>query len=355
MKLQDISLMNRLFLLTGICTWLGLGVAIGSEEDRPMASADGRVIGPDDPQKGCIKCHDGEVRAWEETTHYGAYEALDDSDHAEEILENLGLDDYAVDSDRCQTCHVTMFAETEGDEPEGKWGISCESCHGPASGWVDVHQEYGKDDEGVKITPEMRAKETDEHRRERVEAAIAAGMIRPENIYTLASNCFECHTVPEPELVDMGGHTAGSASFELVAWSQGQVRHNFLHGGDNEAATPERLRLLYVVGKVVDLEFSLRALSKAKEEGDFAQSMTARVAAARESLSAIEGAVGETHAGAIAAIRTLGEGLGVGDSDALAAAADGVRASGMTLAANFGDAAGLERVSALLPEPSTYK
>jgi hypothetical protein len=352
MKLKDTS--NRLFLLVGFCAWLGLGVAIGSEEERSLAKADGRVVGPDDPQKGCIKCHDGEVRAWEKTTHFDAYDALDGSEHAEEILENLGLDDYAVESNRCQSCHVTMYAELEGDEPEGKWGISCESCHGPASSWVDVHQDYGKDDAGAKITPEERAKETAEHRRSRVEQSIAHGMIRPENIYNLASNCLECHTVPDPELVDLGGHTAGSEGFELVAWSQGQVRHNFLHGGENEAATPERLRVLYVVGKVVDLEFSLRALSKAKEDGDFAQSMTARVAAVRDSLAAIEGAVGETHAAAIGAIRKLGEGLGVGDSDALTAAADGVRASGMALAAKLGDGADLEGISALLPDPSTY-
>ena len=108
------------------------------------------------------------------------------------------------------------------------------------------------------------------------------------------------------------------------------------------------------MGKVVDLEFSLRALSKAKEDGDFAKSMTARVAAVREALAAIEGAVGETHAEAIGAIRKLGEGLGVGDSDALTAAADEVRTSGMALAANFGDGADLEGVSALLPDPSTY-
>lgn len=354
MKIHDSSLMNRSLVLIGLCAWLGLGVAIGSQEERGPASADGRVIGPDDPQKGCIKCHDGEVRAWEKTTHWDAYDALDGSDHAEEILENLELDDYAVESSRCQACHVTMYAEVEGDEPEGRWGISCESCHGPASEWVDVHANYGKDGAGKKITVEERAKESAEHRSSRLEAAIAAGMIRPENVYALASNCLECHTVPDPELVDVGGHTAGSEGFELVAWSQGQVRHNFLHGAKNEDATPARLQLLYVVGKVVDLEFSLRALSKATGEGDFAESMTARVAAVRGSLAAIEGAVGETHAEAIGAIRKIGEGLGVGDSDDLAAAADSVRASGMTLAANLGDGADLDGINALLPDPSAY-
>lgn len=179
-------------------------------------------------------------------------------------------------------------------------------------------------------------------------------MIRPQNLYALASNCFQCHTVPDPELVDVGGHTAGSEGFELVAWSQGQVRHNFLHGGKNEVASPERLRLLYVVGKVVELESSLRALSKATGAGDFATQMTARVAAAREALGAIEGMIGETHAGAIGVLRGAGDGLKTGASTDLAAAADKVRGLGVVLAADLKDGAGLEGISALLPHPDSY-
>ena len=302
---------------------------------------------PDDPQKGCIKCHDGEGRAWEGTTHYEAYDELDGSEKAEEILENLGFDDYAVEVAKCQTCHVTMYAEEAGDEPEGKWGISCESCHGPASEWVDLHQDYGKTAEGVKIAPEEREKESAEHRLARIAGSVAAGMIRPENLYELASNCMGCHTVPDPELVDVGGHTAGSAGFELVAWSQGHVRHNFLHGGKNEAAKPERLRVLYVIGKVVDLEFSLRGLAKATDDGAYKEAMMARVGSALEAVSAIKGALGDDHSEAFAAILAAG-------NEMTGASADMVRDAGKALADSLGDGSGLAAISGLLPDPSTY-
>ena len=124
MKQQEPALFHRPLLLIGLCAWIGLGVAIGSEEVREPARADGRVIGPVDPQKGCIKCHDEEVRRWEATTHGDAYDWLEDSDHADEILENLGLDEYAVEAARCQACHVTMYAELEGEELAGGWASS---------------------------------------------------------------------------------------------------------------------------------------------------------------------------------------------------------------------------------------
>jgi hypothetical protein len=334
-------------VLLALVVLVGAGYGLGLAESGPERLSDGRVVGPDDPQKGCIKCHDGEVRAWEGTTHFEAYDELDGSEKAEEILENLGFDDYAVEVAKCQTCHVTMYAEDEGDELEGKWGISCESCHGPASDWVDIHQDYGKTVEGVKITPEERAKETAEHRLARIASSVAAGMIRPENLYDLASNCMGCHSVPDPELVDVGGHTAGSVGFELVAWSQGHVRHNFLHGGKNEAAKPERLHLLYVIGKVVDLEFGLRGLSKATDDGVYKEAMMARVSSALEAISAVKSALGDAHSEVLAVIMAAG-------NEKTEAAADKVRDAGKALAESLGDGSGLAGISELLPDPSTY-
>ncbi len=50
-------------------------------------------------------------------------------------------------------------------------------------------------------------------------------MIRLHAIYDLAKTCYGCHVVPQEDLVNKGGHRAGSA-FELVSWSQGEVLHN---------------------------------------------------------------------------------------------------------------------------------
>ena len=69
-----------------------------------------------------------------------------------------------------------------------------------------------------------------------------------------------------------GGHRAGS-DFDLVAWTQGEVRHNFLSSDGapanpwNRAAPPERRRMMYIVGALTDLEYSLRNLSNLKQKG----------------------------------------------------------------------------------------
>ena len=49
--------------------------------------------------------------------------------------------------------------------------------------------------------------------------------------------------------------------------------------------------MLYVVGKVVDLEYSLRALAKATEKATFGISMAKRVAAAKGEMKKIAAAV----------------------------------------------------------------
>src|SRR5207247_296886 len=94
------------------------------------------------------------------------------------------------------------------------------------------------------------------------------------------------HTVPQEKLVAVGGHTAGS-DFELVAWSQGEVRHNLQHSKSNGEATPERKRMLYIVGRILDLEYSLRGLANATAQGKYAENMIQRVQTARSRLKDI--------------------------------------------------------------------
>ena len=94
-------------------------------------------------------------------------------------------------------------------------------------------------------------------------------MIRPHSLYQLAKNCYSCHVVPQEGLVNKGGHKPGS-SFDLVSWSQGEVRHNtwYSKGKENVAADAARKRMLYLVGLGVELETGLRAIGKATAEKD---------------------------------------------------------------------------------------
>src|SRR5262249_42754244 len=135
-------------------------------------------------------------------------------------------------------------------------GVSCESCHGGAADWLTMHADYG----GISAT---KATETAAHKKQRGTDAITQGMNKPPKISLIARKCYDCHTVPNETLVNAGGHLACSKDFELVAWSQGIVRHNFVRtgGSSNAAPNPEQLRVMYIVGVVTDLEFSLRGVA----------------------------------------------------------------------------------------------
>jgi len=76
-------------------------------------------------------------------------------------------------------------------------------------------------------------------------------------------------------LVNTGGH-AGGRPRELVSWSQGEVRHRFLSGTKNKKNSQERKRMLYLVGRVVDLEYRLRGRAKATKKATYGVAMAKR-------------------------------------------------------------------------------
>jgi len=262
---------NRIHnLLAGLSMIVTLSLAVGNA----FAIDPTQTVGGDE----CIDCHTPEHDVWGETTHYKTYDELSASDSAAEIAEALEIDDIEAPDGICVDCHFTLVGETlEDAEPIA--GISCESCHGAAAGWIDVHGEY--------VSGEA-ASESAAEKATRRKAAKDAGQIRPDQINLIAQNCLNCHTVPNEELVNVGGHLAGS-EFELVSWSQGEVRHNLFwnDGEDNEEASPARKRVLYVVGYATDLEFSLRALGKSSEAGKYREAMAQRVQKATAKLTAI--------------------------------------------------------------------
>ena len=189
------------------------------------------------------------------------FESLHRLPRAKEIADKLGLQSIKR-NDVCTQCHYTKQIEDGRERVVA--GVSCESCHGGARDWVALHNDYG----GPGVT---KASESAEHRAKRVADSVAQGMNNPHNIYLIARQCYDCHTVPNEKLVNVGGHLAGSQDFELVAWSQGMVRHNFLRGGGTTNATPsqEELRVMYVVGVMTDLEYSLRATAAATDKSTF--------------------------------------------------------------------------------------
>lgn len=287
----------------------------------------------------CVQCHKKENTAWQETHHFKVFNTLHKSDDAKKISDAMGIKNIKKDP-TCAGCHYTV---NKTNEPIA--GISCESCHGPAANWVDLHNDYGGKD--VK-----KDQETAEHKAKRFKDAEAGGMLRPENVYNVAQNCFQCHTVPNEKLVEVGGHKAGS-DFELVSWSQGEVRHNFQRGaGKNAEATPERKRVLYVVGRLLDLEYGLRGVAEVTKANKYAVEMAKRTKRAIEYLKQINGAMPD---GKLQEAQKIGEGaeLKPNNKAALLGAAEKVKKIAQEMAMK--DGATLAAVDSLIPgEPKGH-
>lgn len=287
---------------------------------QPATPADpSAVVSPD----ACVKCHAAEVEVWRQTPHALAFTDLHRRPEAKAIAKNLGIRSIKYD-DRCVACHYTQ--KIEGGNTNVIAGISCESCHGAAAKWLDIHHDYG----GPTIT---KATETPEHRSNRVDESIAAGMRNPSNAYLLAQSCFRCHTVQDEQLVNSGGHSLGSLDFELVSWSQGKIHHNFLTGGgvSNLPSSPERRRILFVAGLIADLEACLRATAKATVVDTYGLNAAKRAARAAVRLESV---AQKTRFPVVHQIVELYHGLelSVGQADMLNRAADNIASLGMQFA-----------------------
>ncbi|MBO6857348.1 MULTISPECIES: cytochrome c family protein [Roseibium] len=238
----------------------------------PAQADPSMIVGPNE----CAECHKKETSIWQNTHHFSTFRDLPKSEDAEKIAANMGVKRLKAES-LCTNCHFTM--QTVDGKEKAIAGNSCESCHGPAKEWYKVHSDFSGKKEGQETEAEIAA---------RWEKAEAAGMIRPKMTYALAKNCFSCHLVPNEELVNVGGHTPGSA-FELVSWSQGEVRHNtwYNKGKSNPEASIERKRMLFLVGRIVELETALIGVSKATEKKDYAVKMAKRASNATKVMASL--------------------------------------------------------------------
>ncbi|MDX1503118.1 MAG: multiheme c-type cytochrome [Thermoanaerobaculia bacterium] len=260
-----------------------LAAAPGTTQEIPFAEH-----ARQDPAKivtaeRCGECHTSEVEVWEKTGHATGFKTLHRKEQAAQIAGKLGFRLIKRQS-FCFRCHYT--AVVDDDSLKVVSGVSCESCHGAGRDWIEVHSDYGA---GNDFATEPAA-----HRQARIARSRELGMRRPSDLYPVVANCFSCHTVPYEELVNVGGHTTGTADFEFVKLSQGEIRHNFLDSTRrdlppaNAERPPERKRVMYVMGRALDLEYSLRAAAEATAQGLYAKAHSRRVRAAVAELKAIE-------------------------------------------------------------------
>lgn len=300
-----------------------------------------KVKGP----SACGECHEESIAAWRTTHHHSTFKELPRTQEARDIASKMGIKRIKSESD-CLSCHFTTAMEDGAEKPIA--GITCESCHGAGADWIDTHSDYGGKDA-------TRESESAAHRKARWAKAEKSGMIRPTDLYALAENCYQCHTVPNERLVNVGGHAAGS-NFELVAWTQGEVRHTlWYNGGKSNAEAPiERRRMMYLVGKALDLEYALRGVAKASEKAKYAVAMAKRAKRAALGIKAVIDA-GAKAPELDALLKIAGSAkVTLNNEAALTKAADAVAVQAKALASKY---TGKEfaAVDGLLPKPADYK
>jgi len=174
--------------------------------------------------------------------HSKAYAALT-GQVGERIASILNLGK-AENAPRCLACHALNPPQDERARSfDPSEGVSCETCHGPASGWLGPHTE----------------------RDWTHEKSLALGMYDVRDVASRTQKCLGCHLGTEDKIVDHELIAAGHPllQFELGSFSDVMPRHW------NETATPldpERNDPLYevremTVGQAVELRESLLRLA----------------------------------------------------------------------------------------------
>jgi cytochrome c551/c552 len=334
----------------GLCFVIA-GVSANAATTTPPTSAAGAKATSADPHlvmgnESCVKCHAAEVKIWKQTPHSKTFEELHRRPEAKKIASNLGLKSIKSEG-RCVACHYTQKAEDNGN-PHVIAGVSCESCHGAAKDWLSLHSDYG----GEGIT---RLTETSEHRQQRIAHSVAAGMRNPANVYLVAQSCLRCHTTADEELVNVGGHTAGSLEFEFVSWSQGLVRHNFVRsdGKTNEVSSPERLRVMFVAGMIAELEASMRATAIATQKATYGVTAAKRAARSGARIKSVAAKVNSPILNKV--LEVFGSvTLKLNNADQLKTAADKIAVLGHEFA-ETNDGSDLSALDTFIPKADRYK
>ena len=332
---------------TTVCLCVALGMNRNSLLSDPrndridIVQTPSLVVGVE----ACAKCHAAEINVWKQTPHHDTFLTLHRKPQAQEIAKKMGVSSFKHDS-ACVKCHYSI--QEQAGALEAIAGVSCESCHGPAKNWLESHHDYGGP--GVK-----REQESSEHRHQRLTASILAGMRNPENVYLVAQSCYRCHTVPDEKLVNVGGHVAGSLNFEMVAWSQGSIRHNFVRsdGRENAASGLPRTRIMFLSGMIADLEFSLRATAAATVKETYGVTSAGRAARAAKRLTAAQSKVNQPLLDEVLKAFN-GVQLKLNNRDQLTEAADAIAELGTRFAATV-DGTKLEAIDPFLPAADQWK
>lgn len=138
-----------------------------------MTMAENKYVGT----KSCAMCHKAKDKGeafviWQKSAHAKAYTTLE-SDAAKKIAKEKGIAKPPAEAPECLACHVTGDGVAKNVEATFsiKEGVTCEACHGPASGFKMIHTKA-----------ENKAK------------AVEAGLLTGDK----AKKCETCHNAKSP-------------------------------------------------------------------------------------------------------------------------------------------------------------
>lgn len=106
--------------------------------------------------KMCGACHKqaktGEAYTiWSKSAHASAFKVLQ-SDKAKEIAKTKGLKVAPSEAEECLACHVTGGGTAKNVDKSFsiEEGVTCEACHGAASGYKTLHSNPANKEKAVK-------------------------------------------------------------------------------------------------------------------------------------------------------------------------------------------------------------
>lgn len=171
----------------------------------PVSCASSTCHGATEPRK-VFDVLQNEYLTWlQRDRHSKAHEVLAGPD-SRQIAANLGLDQPAENAPLCLDCHAFEPPEEQVvGHLEREQGISCEACHGPASGWLGPHTEEGWTTEN----------------------GVAAGLVDLSDPVRRGELCLSCHRGEGERVVDHRLIAAGHPQliFELDNFSGDMPSH----------------------------------------------------------------------------------------------------------------------------------
>ncbi|HJR58024.1 MAG TPA: multiheme c-type cytochrome [Vicinamibacterales bacterium] len=179
-------------------------------------------------------------------TEYTTWIAQDRHARASEVLSNpvsvrmagiLGIG-AAHTASKCLACHSLEVADAQQARSFADEGVSCEACHGPASGWLGPHT--------TKDWTHLQS--------------VALGMYDTKDPVKRTERCLTCHLGTARKFVDHEMIAAGHPDlvFDLEAFSAAMPRH-WRAASEADPFAPVRS---FSIGQLVHLRSSLDRLAQ---------------------------------------------------------------------------------------------